>query len=321
MTNIIDQDSKSLDSKGLDPKGLDPKIRVQDYDSNSEYDYRKYWKDREYENQSERNVLSKLLKKNNSFGSRSVGSRSFIDIGGGYGRLTDLYQDKYDYSILFDYSLSNLKKAENKESVFKVCGDIYNMPFKDNSISSGMLVRVLHHIESFDKAISEISRVISDSFILEFANKDHILSRIKHFKDKEFRKQDIYALPHKNDSQGFIDDQIFLNFSYSYIIKNVQKNGFVVKEVISASNFRQKYFKKLLGVKTLVLLDNVLRSFFSKVYFGPSIFLLLEKKNKTMKVYYVDDIFQCPKCRGDIKNGKCLKCKKQYLKDGIYNFK
>ncbi|MHB8362150.1 MAG: class I SAM-dependent methyltransferase [Patescibacteria group bacterium] len=321
MTNTKDVDTNNKDSKSLDSKGLDPKIRVQDYDSNSEYDYRKYWKDREYENQSERKVLSKLLK--NDY--------SFIDIGGGYGRLTDLYQDKYKYSILFDYSLENLKKADNKENVFKVCGDIYNMPFKDESISSGMLVRVLHHIENPDKATSEIARVISDSFILEFANKDHILSRIRHFGDMDFRKKDIYSLPHKNDSQGFKNDQIFLNFSPSYIINTFKKNNFVVKEVFSASNFRQKYLKKILGVKILVFLDNIFKPLFSKIYFGPSIFLLLEKKNKNIRrkrisgikvqTYSIEDIFQCPKCRGDVKNGKCIKCKKKYLEDGIYNFK
>ncbi|MHB8443579.1 MAG: class I SAM-dependent methyltransferase [Patescibacteria group bacterium] len=308
-------------TKYVHSKKLDSKMRVQDYDSNLEYDYRKYWKDREYENQSERNILSKLLKENNSF----------IDIGGGHGRLSDLYENKYTYSILFDYSLSVLKKAENKKNIVKVCGDIYSMPFKNDSISSGMLVRVLHHIENPDKAISEIARVISDSFILEFANKDHILSRIRHFGDMDFRKKDIYALPHKNDSQGFMDDQIFLNFSPSYMIKKVQKNGFLVKEIFSVSNFRQKYFKKLLSVKALVFLDNTFQIFFSKLYFGPSIFLLLEKKNKHIRrkrisgikvqTYSIEDIFQCPKCRGDVKNGKCRKCKKKYLEDGIYNFK
>jgi ubiquinone/menaquinone biosynthesis C-methylase UbiE len=308
-------------TKYVHSKKLDSKIRVQDYDSNTEYDYRKYWKDREYENQSERNILSKLLKENNSF----------IDIGGGHGRLSDLYENKYTYSILFDYSLSVLKKAENKKNIVKVCGDIYSMPFKDDAISSGMLVRVLHHIENPDKAISEIARVISDSFILEFANKDHILSRIRHFGDMDFRKKDIYALPHKNDSQGFMDDQIFLNFSPSYMIKKVQKSGFLVKEIFSVSNFRQKYFKKLLSVKALVFLDNTFQIFFSKLYFGPSIFLLLEKKNKNIRrkyisgievqAYSIEDIFQCPKCRGDVKNGKCIKCKKKYLEDGIYNFK
>ncbi|MCL4392665.1 methyltransferase domain-containing protein [Patescibacteria group bacterium] len=293
-------------------KYINTSTRVQDYDSNLEYDYRKYWKDREYENQSERNVISKLLK--NDY--------SFIDIGGGYGRLTDLYQDKYKYSILFDYSLSNLKKAENKEDVFKVCGDIYNMPFKDGTISSGMLVRVLHHIENPEKAISEISRVISDSFILEFANKNHILSRVKHFKDRDFKKQDIYKIPHRNDSQGFMDDQIFLNFSPSYIFSTLEKNNFLVKKTISASNFRHKYFKKLFSVKSLVFLDNTFKLFFSKIYFGPSIFLLLEKKNKNVKKEYsIEDILRCPKCIEDIKNGKCVKCKKNYLEDGIYNFK
>ncbi len=327
-------------TRSINKKSLNTKIRVQDYDSNLEYDYRKYWKDREYENQSERNILSKLLKDNNLFKSKPNNSRSFIDIGGGYGRLTDLYQNKYSYSILFDYSFSNLKKAEGKNNldsnVFKVCGDIYNMPFKDGSISSGMLVRVLHHIENPDLAISEISRVISNSFILEFANKDHMLSRMRHFKDKDFRKQDIYSIPHKNDSQGFLNDQIFLNFSPSYIIKTLVKNHLIVKKVFSASNFRQKYFKKLFNTNILISLDNKFGIIFSKTYFGPSIFLYLLKddnlKNNFLdKAKDIKDIFKdslcCPICHGDLKNlySKklvCQKCGKSYdIKDGIYIFK
>ena len=286
-------------------------VNVQDYDS-IKYDYREYWKDREYENISERNAISHLL------GSGNI----FIDIGGGYGRLSDLYREKYKQGILFDYSLKNLQNAKVEGNIIKVCGDVYNLPFKDHSIDSGMMIRVLHHIEDPQKAISEISRVISNNFILEFANKNHFLARIKHRKDKDFLLKDVFEIPHNKDSQGFITSQIFLNFRFEYIRKIVLENGFSIQKLLSVSNFRQRTIKKIIPLKVLIFIENIFHSFFSKMLFGPSIFLELKSNIiNDSKFINIEDILICPKCRNGIKNGSCINCKKNYLKNSIYNFK
>ncbi len=287
-------------------------IKVQDYDS-LDYDYRKYWKDRQYENLSERNVLSKMI----------PGGYNFIDIGGAYGRLTDLYKDKYNYSILFDYSYKNLQHAKKYRNVYRVCGDIYNMPFSDNSIEGGMCIRVMHHIENPDKAIKEIARVNKDYFILEFANKNNFASLLRNKFSKDFISQDKYEIPHNKDSQGFLDNQIFLNFSPEFIIKELSKNKFEIKNKYSVSNFRERHLKKIFPLDFLINSENLFQGFFAKLYFGPSIFLLLEKKNKdkfTPKDF--SKILTCVKCNLLLDKYRCSKCGKNYQdKSGIFNFR
>ncbi len=287
--------------------------KVQDYDS-IDYDYRKYWKDREYENLSERNILTKIIKE----------GYNFIDIGGAYGRLTDLYQVKYKYSILFDYSYKNLTKAKTHKNVYKVCGDLYNLPFADNSIQSGMLIRVMHHIEKPEKAIKEISRVINSNFILEFPNKNNFASLLRHKFSKDFMSSDKYEIPHSNESQGYIDDQIFLNFSYNFMKKELEKNNFSISNKFSVSNFRERHLKKLFPLDFLIKSDNLFQGFFSYIYFGPSIFLYLEKKdNKKFEEKSISEIIICQKCKILINNkGKCPKCNRQYKdSSGIFNFR
>lgn len=288
--------------------------KIQDYDSIN-YDYRCYWKDREYENLSEQRILKKILKDKKGI--------SFIDIGGAYGRLTDLYKDKFEIPILFDYSLKNLKKAKFDKKVVKICGDIYNMPFKDESIQSGMCIRVLHHIEDPESAIKEIGRITADFFILEFANKNNFLSLLRNKFSPNFIKKDKYEIPHKSDSQGYLNDQVFLNFSPNFIKKTVLKNKFFIKKVYSVSNFRERNLKKIFPLKFLLFLEDIFRDIFSKIYFGPSIFLYLEKRNKKSLIYKnLEDILMCTKCKNGLKNGICSKCKINYLdKSGIFNFR
>ena len=67
---------------------------VTDYDL-FDYDYREYWKARQYEDLAERNVLQKILK--------GESGKWFLDIGGSYGRLTSTYYKKYSNNITAKY--------------------------------------------------------------------------------------------------------------------------------------------------------------------------------------------------------------------------
>ena len=285
--------------------------QVQDYDSSS-YDYRSYWSGRSYEHLSEVAFLKKLI---------SPDDFSFLDIGGGYGRLSSLYKN-FKFPILLDYSIKNLKNAD--KDLIRVCADVYNLPFKDGSIRHAMSVRLMHHIENPSDALREISRVINGDLILEFANKDHFIAKIKHMFDHDFKNNDVYFQKHKRDSQGWKDSQIFINFRYAYIISILKKSGFIIKNSFSISNFRNGYAKKIFNTKFLVSLDRTFQPLFKKSLFGPSIFVHAVKKNITNKEVFIniDDIFCCPKCKGNLNKLFCHNCGITYKKiRGIYNFK
>ncbi len=285
--------------------------QVQDYDS-SNYDYRNYWKGRSYEHLSEVVFLKELIFPDNS---------SFLDIGGGYGRLSNLYKN-FKFPILLDYSIKNLKNAD--KNLIRVCADVYNLPFKDSSINHAMSVRLMHHIENPSDALKEVSRVVNNDLILEFANKNHFIAKVKHMFDPNFNSTDLYFQTHKKDSQGWKDSQIFINFKYEYIESILKKSGFIVKKHFSVSNFRNGYAKKFLNTKFLVLLDRTFQPIFKKTLFGPSILVYALKKDITNNkvIENVEDIFCCPKCKGDLKKLSCHNCGVTYKKDsGIYNFK
>lgn len=73
---------------------------------------------------------------------------------------TDIDSKQIDENILAATKLSNLK--------FKVV-DAVNLPFEDNSFDVIISFGVLHHIEGWQKALSEISRVLKPGGYVVYA--------------------------------------------------------------------------------------------------------------------------------------------------------
>jgi ubiquinone/menaquinone biosynthesis C-methylase UbiE len=116
--------------------------KIADYDTLN-YDYKQYWKNREYENSAEQIALEKLLINENG--------TWFIDIGGSFGRLTPTYYKKYKNCIILDYSLNTLQNnyeyiKKNFPNTIMIAADAYHLPFKDDSFDV-IMVRVLNLIE------------------------------------------------------------------------------------------------------------------------------------------------------------------------------
>ena len=139
---------------------------ISDYNG---YDYKKiFWEDadREYEDLADRMAIRKLLPKR---------MEKFADIGGGYGRLANEYLKRAKKPIIFDYSKSELKQAKETfgDKVDTKSGDIYELPFKDAELDGLMMVRVTHHLEHLDKAVTELYRVLKPGgvAVIEVANK------------------------------------------------------------------------------------------------------------------------------------------------------
>jgi len=89
-----------------------PKHNIADYD-HSNYDYRTYWRNRDYENEVEHKTLSSLL---------PLTGTSLLDIGGSFGRLMDIYAPRFDRTVIYDYStqkvqilMDTLQLRQNKE--------------------------------------------------------------------------------------------------------------------------------------------------------------------------------------------------------------
>jgi ubiquinone/menaquinone biosynthesis C-methylase UbiE len=303
---------------------------ISDYDKYN-YDYEKYWQDsdinRTYEDKSERSAITKLLK--------NVKTRNwFCDLGGGFGRLMDVYKDLFANVILVDYSFESLKKAKEKyqstnTNIFFVAANAYHLPFRPDVLDCLLSVRMMHHMEDPTAAVKEMARTIKPkgNLILEFANKKHFFEVIK----AVFGKSKMSPFTLEPKKRG---DDLFYNFHPKFVKKELDGAGFQIQKTISVSNLRHGFFKKVLGVNVMLITEKVFQPFFNLLTFGPSIFVLAEKKsseknNPSLSAGEADisDILLCPKCGSDdlmiLKPEiRCKKCGKTYpVIDGVYDFR
>ena len=221
-----------------------------------------------YEDIVERNALHKLL---------PAQGNSFLDMGAGFGRLTDEYAIRYKKVTLFDYAQNLLDEAKIKHKKYHnidyVQGDIYNLPFKDETFDGGLSVRVMHHIEDVSKVFAELNRVMQKNgkFVLEYANKHNVLEIIRFL---TFQKN---AGPFKL-APAKRGNSVFWNFHPLHIEGELKKAGFKIEKVLSVSMFRSAFLKKVFGDKLLARIENHLSGILGRLRLSPSVFLLIKKE-------------------------------------------
>jgi len=242
------------------------------YDDPS-YDYPKYWEGREYENTSDRLAVTKLLRLVPKGG-------EIVDIGGGFGRLIPAYQKHFSKLTLVDSSekmLSQAKKMFGQNNLTLVRAFAEKLPFTDKSFDAALMVRTYHHLADNQKAINEVGRIVKPGgyFILEFANKLHFKTRLKSFLKLDFNR--LNSLEPITVGKTGSDKIPFLNH-HPEAVKGILKNsGFILKKVISVSNFRSPFLKRHLPLSFLLATEKAAQNMPFNLYTGPSIFILSQK--------------------------------------------
>lgn len=247
------------------------------YDS---YDYPSYWKGRIYEHKSEILAIKNLLKLIPSI-------KYLIDIGSGYGRLTPSYIYRVKKAVLADpsgkllsYARDNLKKYESKIEYIQT--SITNLPEKvpKYSFDLALIIRVLHHIENLDQALSIIRKILKKQgyLILEFPNKKHFKASILEFCRGNFTfLMDIFPKDLRSKKSLKSKTLPFINYHPDIILEKLKNHGFDVIEIRSISNIRSSFLKSIFPLETLLRLENYLQKPLSKIYFGPSIIILAKR--------------------------------------------
>lgn len=244
------------------------------------YDYPGYWEGRKYEHDSELLAIKTLLAKIPKIG-------SLLEIGAGYGRLTPSYLYRARRVILSDPSAKLLKIArqsygKNKKVTFIQSG-LENMPNKarGGTYDVVIMVRVLHHIEDIDSAFVIIHKLLKKRgyFILEFANKRHLKATLREFLKGNFTFPiDIFTKDARSARAVKRGDIAFLNYHPDMIEYKLESHSFKVKDKLSVSNIRSATVKKFLNTETLLVFEKYLQKLLGVFYFGPSIFVLAQKK-------------------------------------------
>ena len=246
------------------------------YDS---YDYTTYWQNRQYEHNSEIIAIKAFL-------SEIPKIKTILDIGAGFGRLTPTYFYRGTNIIITDPSSKLLKLARgkyNQKKVRFIQSKLENIPNKvrNKSVDLIILVRVLHHLKDCDKSLDIINKLLKDNghLIIEFANKSHFKATLSEFFKGNFTFPiDIFPKDIRSNKNKKKKTLPFVNYHPDNIVKKLQENGFDIIEKRSVSNIRSTFFKKLLSMDILVSIESFLQHPLSKIYFGPSIFILAKKR-------------------------------------------
>jgi len=241
------------------------------------YSYRKYWRGREYEDQSERIALKKLF-------ALIPRRESILDVGGGFGRLTTEYIGLFKKCLLVDPSKKLLTEAK------KLCREYKNFSVKQGFMERlsclkeehdvVITVRTLHHLQNLPLAIKNISQTVKPNgfLILEFANKirfKNVVKAIFNLNFDFFTSHTPIDISHKKGVAPFI------SYHPNQIKTLLLANGFAIRKVLSVSNFRHPLFKKFLPLRLLLKFESFFSSAFSFLpflrFFGPSVFILAKK--------------------------------------------
>lgn len=267
---------------------------------------------REYEDLAERIALRRLLPQR--------GDR-LIDIGGGFGRLVDLYAS-YDQVVLMDPSRSLLVEAQQRiqrPGMTFVAANVYSMPFPPSAFDTVVMVRVLHHLTDVPRALQAVQQVLcpGGSFVLEFANKRNLKAIGRYL----LRRQ----AENPFDAKPWEFQPLHFDFHPTYVIQELRRVGLEPSETFPVSNFRVPFLKRLIKPEHLATLDGWLRPLTAPVPLSPSVFTLSSKPGKASPL--PEPLFRCPQCHSAKlmpHSGilRCLECSARYdMSGGIYDFR
>jgi ubiquinone/menaquinone biosynthesis C-methylase UbiE len=244
------------------------------------YDYPAYWIGREYEHESEVIAIKAFLEK-------VPKTRTILEVGAGFGRLVPSYAFRAKKVILTDPSSKLLKicrlsyPAENF-SFIQTTGENLGHKIRAKSIDLAICVRVVHHVEEVDKLIESTCKVLKDKgyLILEFANKKHLKATILEFLKGNFTFP-IEIFPADRRSARSIKRATlpFLNYHPDEIKRKLHECDFKLIQTRSVSNIRSPFLKRLLATETLIALEKFFQVPLSFLNFGPSIFVLAQKRS------------------------------------------
>jgi len=235
-----------------------------------EFNYQAYWEKRKYENIAGKYALKTLLDKINL-----TSNKKLIDVGAGFGRLADVYGQKFKHATLVDPSIKNLEIAKKKlgtKGFTFTQSTGSELPFENESFDVAVFVRVIHHLKDPRKVLEEINRVLEKDgwLILEFANKKHFKATLLDFHNKNDNLEPI-------DISDLDSSLPFKNYHPKWIENLLRDIGFKIVKKLSVSNFRNPLIKKIVHYRILLAIEMVAQKALGIINFGPSIYVLAKR--------------------------------------------
>ncbi len=272
---------------------------------------------RDYEDRVERIALRRLLPPRGD---------TLMDIGAGFGRLVDLYEE-YEHVVLLDYSRSLLRQARDRlgdgGGRYKfVAANVYHLPFAGAVADTVVMVRVIHHLADAPAALAQVASTIRPQgrLILEFANK------------RNFKAIARYALRRQTWNPFAPQPIEFVALNYNFhprwIARELARAGLEIEARRSVSHFRLGLLKRTVPLRALVALDSLAQPTGRWWQLSPSGFLRARPAPDTQPIASPRGLhFACPACgNADLAERAdhlaCGHCGRRWrTTDGIYDFK
>ncbi len=286
--------------------------RICDYGDST---YRQdFWegRGRAYEDIVERRVLARLLPQS---------GRRLLEIGAGFGRISAEYA-MYDQVVLLDYSLEQLQYARRQLGdgrYLYVAADAYRMPFQAGAFDGATMIRVIHHFENVPAVLAQIRAALAGEarFILEYANKRHLKSMLRHLLG--LNRWNPYSL----EPIEFVE--LNFNFHPEYMRQQVASAGFDLRRLAPVSWFRLGLLKCSLPTGLLANLDGLLQR--TGCLVAPSVFLDLRLPSGAAVLPAADPLalLKCPQSNTHLRlEGETLVSEtglRWGIRQGVYDFR
>jgi SAM-dependent methyltransferase len=272
---------------------------------------------REYEDLAEAIALKRLL---------PASGHLLLELGAGAGRNTPRYAG-YERIILLDFSRTQLEQARarlgDSPRYVYVAGDMYRLPFADDSFDGATLIRALHHMADAPKALGQVRRTLrlGATFILEYASKHNLKAILR------------YWLGRQTWSPFTPEPVEFAALNFDFHPKAVRgwltDLGFRVERTLTVSHFRSGFLKRTIPAKWLATLDGWFQPTGAWFQLTPSVFVRADVPGRAPEWQEQNllEIFQCPACGGHplADHGDFLVCpdcgRKWAFSEGIYDFR
>ncbi|MDD5371682.1 MAG: class I SAM-dependent methyltransferase [Anaerolineaceae bacterium] len=246
-----------------------------------------------------------------------------IDLGCGYGRLSECYARRYKEIIYFDGSISLLKEAREKTggNGFYIAGSIYQSPFKKGTFNAALMVRVFHHLADSRGCLSEINRILGAHGVLVFnySNKRNISRLVRWAFNRKIENPLIL--------EPKLDNPWFYPHHPAYIHRLLIATGYTGM-VYRGAGIIDKIADKLGPFGMHFPNGRRLARIFAALKIAPWIFCYARSTNgePVLPGDALENLLQCPACRGPLLNEFdsyiCQNCFKKYpVLDHIIDFR
>jgi ubiquinone/menaquinone biosynthesis C-methylase UbiE len=122
-----------------------------------ESDYTQLWASKRIEDEAQKRIIGEMIRPGGVC----------LELGGGYGRVTQVLEPRYKEVLMVDLTRRNLNMAKRRLTKASIVrSDILSIPARDSIFDSVVMIRVVHLLPDPVRMMKEILRVSKDGAVL-----------------------------------------------------------------------------------------------------------------------------------------------------------